>query len=49
MQQINFYNNKYKTSQDHRMDETFIGRKSFKFRWNDLKIRINGYRHIDLT
>lgn len=32
----------------YRMDETFIGRKSFKFRWNDFKIRIEGYKHINL-
>ncbi len=32
----------------YRMDEDFVERKSFKFRWNDFKIRLNGYKHINL-
>lgn len=32
----------------YRMDEDFVERKSFKFRWNDFRMRIDGYRHINL-
>ncbi len=32
----------------YRMDDDYVGRKSFKFRWNDFKIRFEGYKHINL-
>lgn len=32
----------------YRMDENFLDRKSLKFRWNDTKIRLKGYKHINL-
>lgn len=32
----------------YRMDEDFVKRKTFKFRWNDCKIRLKGYKYIKL-
>jgi glycosyltransferase involved in cell wall biosynthesis len=32
----------------YRMDNDYVGRKTFKFRWNDFKLRLNGYKHIKL-
>lgn len=32
----------------YRMDEEFVARKSFKYRWNDFRIRLDGYKHINL-
>jgi glycosyltransferase involved in cell wall biosynthesis len=32
----------------YRMDTNFLARKTFKFRWNDYKLRIEGFKHINL-
>ena len=32
----------------YRMDSDYVSRKTFKFRWNDFKLRIEGYKHINL-
>lgn len=32
----------------YRIDHDFLKRKSFQFRWNDYKIRIEGFKHIKL-
>ena len=30
------------------MDNDYVARKTFKFRWNDFKLRLEGYKHIHL-
>ncbi len=32
----------------YRMDSDFLARKTFKFRWNDYKLRREGFKHIQL-
>ena len=32
----------------YRMNDDYIGRKTFKFRWNDFKLRLEGYKNIQL-
>lgn len=32
----------------YRMNDAYVGRKTFKFRWNDFKLRLEGYKHINL-
>jgi glycosyltransferase EpsE len=32
----------------YRMDDDYVGRKTFKFRWNDFKLRLEGYKYINL-
>ena len=32
----------------YRMDDDYVGRKTFKYRWNDFKLRLEGYKHIKL-
>ena len=32
----------------YRMDEYYVARKTFKFRWNDFRIRLEGFKHINL-
>ncbi len=32
----------------YRMDSDFLARKTFKFRWNDYKLRLEGFKHIQL-
>ena len=32
----------------YRMDSDYVARKTFKFRWNDYKLRLEGYKHIHL-
>ena len=71
LEKIDFYNEKYRTSQDlemwyraagtglifhnipeflfqYRIDGNFLARKTFKFRWNDYKLRLEGFKHIKL-
>jgi glycosyltransferase involved in cell wall biosynthesis len=32
----------------YRMNDDYISRKSFKFRWNDFRLRLEGYKNINL-
>jgi len=32
----------------YRMDSDYVARKTFKFRWNDFKLRLRGYKYINL-
>lgn len=32
----------------YRMDSDFLDRKTFQFRWNDYKLRLEGFKHIQL-
>ena len=32
----------------YRMDDDYVSRKTFKYRWNDFKLRLEGYKHIKL-
>lgn len=32
----------------YRMDSEFLNRKTFKFRWNDYKLRLEGFKYINL-
>lgn len=33
----------------YRMDGKYVGRKTFKFRWNDFKLRLEGYKRLKLS
>lgn len=32
----------------YRMDSNYVGRKTFKFRWNDFKLRLEGYNKLNM-
>ena len=32
----------------YRMDSKYVGRKTFKFRWNDFKLRLEGYKNLNI-